>query len=153
MCETLLAEASKSPATAPEKELLTENLVVREAFFKSPATAPEKELDDVDHTFAGRPQEEGIMQQSSSLPWLQNQDYRTSRTWRRPARYQRHQKKRWCLARWRGPAHNHKQTILPQRNREVVNLSGLLNTKNKMCRCKIWWEWNMTSEQMMMKIY
>ena len=40
---------------------------------KSPATTPEKELDDVDHTFAGRPQEEGMMQQSNSLPWLQNQ--------------------------------------------------------------------------------
>ena len=35
---------------------------------KSPATAPEKELDDVDHMFAGRPQEEGMMQQSSSFP-------------------------------------------------------------------------------------
>ena len=51
---------------------------------KSPATAPEKELDDVDHTFAGEPQEEGMMQQSNSFPWLQNQGYRTIRTWRRP---------------------------------------------------------------------
>ena len=51
MCETPLAEASKSLATAPEKAcvVLTEDLVVREAFFKSPATASEKELDDVDH--------------------------------------------------------------------------------------------------------
>ena len=29
--------------------------------------------DDVDHTFAGEPQEEGMMQQSSNFPWLQNQ--------------------------------------------------------------------------------
>ena len=70
MCETPLAEASKSPATAPEKDcgVLTEDLVVREAFFKSPTMAPEKELDDMDHTFARRPQEEGMMQQSSSFP-------------------------------------------------------------------------------------
>ena len=68
MCETPLAEASKSPATVPEKELLTQDLVVREAFFKSSATAPEKELDDVDHTFTGESQEEGIMLQSSSFP-------------------------------------------------------------------------------------
>ena len=50
MCETPLFEASKSPAMAPEKE-----------------------LDDVDHTFAGEPQEEGMMQQSSSFPRLKNQ--------------------------------------------------------------------------------
>ena len=68
MCETPLAEASRSPATAPQKELLTEELVVREAFFKSPVTAPEKELNDVDHMFAGEPQEEGMMQQTSSFP-------------------------------------------------------------------------------------
>ena len=68
MCETPLSEASKSPATAPEKELLLGDLVVREVFFKSPATAPEKEFDDVNHTFAGKPQEEGMMQQSSSFP-------------------------------------------------------------------------------------
>ena len=55
MCETPLAEASKSPATVPEKELLLVDLVVREVFFKSPAKAPEKELDDVNHTFAGNP--------------------------------------------------------------------------------------------------
>ena len=47
MCETSLAEASKSPATAPEKE-----------------------LDDMDHTFAGRPQEKGMMQQSVSFPLI-----------------------------------------------------------------------------------
>ena len=67
MCETPLSEASKSPATVPEKELLTEDLVVQEVFFKSPTTAQEKELDDVDHTFVGEPQEEGMMQQSSSF--------------------------------------------------------------------------------------
>ena len=43
MCETPLAEASKSPATAPEKE-----------------------LDDVDHMFAGRPQ---VMRASSASCW------------------------------------------------------------------------------------
>ena len=68
MCETPLTEASKSPTTAPEKELLLGDLVVQEVFFKSPATAPKKELDDVDHTFAEEPQEEGMMQQSSSFP-------------------------------------------------------------------------------------
>ena len=72
MCETPLAEASKSPATAPEKYdgVLTGNLVVREVFFKPPPTAPEKELDDVDHTFAGEPQEEGMMQQSGNFPLI-----------------------------------------------------------------------------------
>ena len=59
MCETPLAEASKSPAMVPEKE-----------------------LDDMDHMFAGEHQEEGMMQQSSNFPWLENQVYRTSRTWR-----------------------------------------------------------------------
>ena len=64
MCETPLAEASKSPAKAPEKAcgVLTEDLVVREAFFKSPTTAPEKACLWRDHTFAGEPQEEGMMQ-------------------------------------------------------------------------------------------
>ena len=38
MYETPLAEASKSPAMTPEKK-----------------------LDDVDHTFTGEPQEEGMM--------------------------------------------------------------------------------------------
>ena len=47
MCETPLAEASKSPATAPENR-----------------------LDGVDHTFAGRPQEECMMQQSGSFPLI-----------------------------------------------------------------------------------
>ena len=44
MCETSLAEASKSLTTAPENS-----------------------LDGVDHTFAGEPQEEGMMQRSSSF--------------------------------------------------------------------------------------
>ena len=57
MCETPLAEASKSPATAPENGLLTEDLVVQEAFFKSPATAPENIL----LIAVGKPQEEGMM--------------------------------------------------------------------------------------------
>ena len=47
MCETPLAEA-----------------------FKSPATAPEKKLDGVDHTFAGKPQEEGMMQYRISFPLI-----------------------------------------------------------------------------------
>ena len=47
MCETLLAEASKSPATAPKNM-----------------------LDGVAHTLAGRPQEEGMMQQSGSFPLI-----------------------------------------------------------------------------------
>ena len=33
----------------------------------SPATAPEKWLDDVKHTFVGRPQEEGMKQCSSKF--------------------------------------------------------------------------------------
>ena len=49
--------------------------------------------DDVDHIFAGEPQEEGMMQQNKSFPWLQNQGYRTSRTLRRLARCQRRQRK------------------------------------------------------------
>ena len=72
MCETPLAEGSKSPTTVPEKKLgvLTEDLVGREAFFKSPATAPQKKLDDVDDTFTGEPQEEGMMQYRSSFPLI-----------------------------------------------------------------------------------
>ena len=52
MCENPLAEASNSPAMAPEKE-----------------------LDGVDHTFAGEPQEEGMMQRSSSFPLISIQGY------------------------------------------------------------------------------
>ena len=47
MCETPLGEASKSPAMALEKE-----------------------LDDVDHMFAGEPQEEDMMQYRSSFPLI-----------------------------------------------------------------------------------
>ena len=47
MCETPLAEASKSPATELESM-----------------------LDGVDHTFVGEPQEEGMMQRSSSFPLI-----------------------------------------------------------------------------------
>ena len=36
-------------------------------YLTSPATALEKELDGVDHTFAGEPQEEGMVQRSSSF--------------------------------------------------------------------------------------
>ena len=49
------------PGNGARKELLLGDLVVREVFCKSPATAPEKKLDDVDHTFAGEPQEEGMV--------------------------------------------------------------------------------------------
>ena len=37
---------------------------------KSPATVPEKKLDDMDHTFAVKPQEEGIMQYRRSFPLI-----------------------------------------------------------------------------------
>ena len=52
--------------------------------------------DDVDHMFAGRPQEEGTMQESSSFPWLQNQVYRISRTWRRLTKVSTVPEKRYC---------------------------------------------------------
>ena len=91
MCETPLAEASKSPAMAPEKE-----------------------LDDVDHTFAGEPQEEGMMQQSGSLPLI------TKPRLSNPvgfgeglARCQ----STMVLVDQHGPVHNHKQLLCPSENR------------------------------------
>ena len=60
MCETPLAEA-----------------------FKSPATAPEKELHDVDHTFARRPQEEGRCSKAAVSLDYKTKVIKSSRTWRR----------------------------------------------------------------------
>ena len=104
-----------------------EELVVRETFFKSPATAPENRLDGVDHTFAGRPQDEGMMQQSGSFPLI------TKPMLSNPVglgeglvRCQ----STLALVDQREPTHNHKQVLCPSKNREVVNLSGLPNTMN-----------------------
>ena len=61
-----------------ESSMATQLDEMREMFkqlMTSRASVPpstEDHADDVDHTFAGEPQEEGMMQQSSSFPWFQN---------------------------------------------------------------------------------
>src|SRR5215213_8551101 len=78
------------------------------------------------------PQEEGVMRTAASFPSERNQGYRTSRSqeacegcW-------------WRSVVWRNTSETganveptqHNQDTLPQRNSEVVNLTGLLKTKD-----------------------
>ena len=78
------------------------------------------------------PQEEGVMRTAASFPSERNQGYRTSRS---------QEAREGCW--WRNvvrrnisetganvePA-QHNQSTLPQRNSEVVNVTGLLKTKD-----------------------
>ena len=61
----------------------------------------------------GIPQEEGMMSIATSFPSERNQGYQTIRT-------------------WTNTYAQHNQKTLPQRNSEVVNLTGLLITKDKL---------------------
>ena len=81
----------------------------------------------MDHTFAGRPQEEGMMQQSGKFPLITKPRLSNPVELREDlARCQ----STLTLVDQHGPAHNHKQVLCPSENREVVNLAGLPNTKN-----------------------
>ena len=78
------------------------------------------------------PQEEGMMRTAASFPSGRNQGYRTSRSqearegcwWRNVVR--RNTSETGANVE---PA-QHNQSTLPQRNSEVVNLTGLLKTKD-----------------------
>ena len=77
----------------------------------SPATAPENSLDACETHVRWEPQEEGVMCTAVSFPSERNQGYRTSRIWTNTCTQQN-------------------QETLPQCNSEVVNLTGLLKTKD-----------------------
>src|SRR5215218_5411294 len=94
----------------------------------SPATAPEKELDARNVHVRWEPQEEGMMRTAASFPSERNQGYRISRSqearegcwWRNVVRRNTSE----TGANVEPSQHN--QSTLPQRNSEVVNLTGLL---------------------------
>ena len=74
------------------------------------------------HTLGGRPQEEGMMSAAASFPQYETKVIEPvgEESASEGVNY----------ASWCGTCTQHNQDTLPQRNSEVVNLTGLLKTKD-----------------------
>ena len=99
-------------------------------FPSSPATVPEKLLDACEHTFVGRPQEEGMKSATTIFPQKETKVESTSRRNEKLSKVAAAEmagRTTGSTATWNLP--NTINSLCPQQSSEVVNLTGFAEYK------------------------